>query len=150
VAERVRTLGEFGERAQRSTGVDTHDPDISLLAAVSFSAAATASLLPWMRNRGLVSGPFNFAAFLSVLVRSDPSRRHDTARRAATEGELSSNLCSGTRWLSAGKVPAGFGRGSAPVDEVAGIKAIPEQQALAAAVWVILVLIGAGLLSSAS
>jgi hypothetical protein len=52
--------------------------------------------------------------------------------------------------LSAGKVPAGFGRGSAPVDEVAGIKAMPEQQALAAAVWVILVLIGAGLLSSAS
>ena len=39
-----------------------------MLAAVSFSAAATASLLPWMRNRGLVSGPFNFAAFLSVLV----------------------------------------------------------------------------------
>ena len=39
-----------------------------MLAAVSFSAAATASLLPWMRNRGLVSGPFNFAVFLSVLV----------------------------------------------------------------------------------
>jgi uncharacterized protein (DUF885 family) len=68
VAERLQRLGEFGVRAQRSTSVDTHDEDISLLAAVSFSAAATASLLPWMRNRGLVSGPFNFAAFLSVLV----------------------------------------------------------------------------------
>ena len=69
VAERVRRLGEFGERAQRCTDVDPHgDQDVSLLAAVAFSAAATASLLPWMRNRGLVSGPFNFAAFLSVLV----------------------------------------------------------------------------------
>jgi uncharacterized protein (DUF885 family) len=68
VAERVRRLGEFGERAQRSTGVETEDQDVSLLAAVSFSAAATASLLPWMRDRGLVSGPFNFAAFLAVLV----------------------------------------------------------------------------------
>jgi uncharacterized protein (DUF885 family) len=68
VDERVRRLGEFGERAQRSAGVDTDDQDVSLLAAVSFSASATAALLPWMRNRGLVSGPFNFAAFLSVLV----------------------------------------------------------------------------------
>jgi uncharacterized protein (DUF885 family) len=68
VAERVRRLGEFGDRAQRSTDVAIGDENVSLLAAVTFSAAATASLLPWMRNRGLVSGPFNFAAFLSVLV----------------------------------------------------------------------------------
>jgi uncharacterized protein (DUF885 family) len=68
VAERVGRLGEFGERAERLTDVDTDDQDVSLAAAVSFSATATASLLPWMRSRGLVSGPFDFGAFLSVLV----------------------------------------------------------------------------------
>ena len=36
------------------TPADSHDQDASLLAAVSFSAVATASLLPWMRNRSLV------------------------------------------------------------------------------------------------
>ena len=68
VAERVRRLGEFAERAEGSTLIDSHDEDLALMAAVSFSAAATASSLPWMRNRGLVAGPFNFATFLSVLV----------------------------------------------------------------------------------
>ena len=53
---------------RRSTEDDSDQQDASLRAAVSFSAAATASLLPWMRNRGLVSGPSSFAVFLEVLV----------------------------------------------------------------------------------
>ena len=68
VAERVRRLRDYGERAERSTRIDSNDEDVALMAAVAFSAASTASLLPWMRNRGFVSGPFNFATFLSVLV----------------------------------------------------------------------------------
>ena len=68
MAERIRRLGEFAERADRSMRIDPADEDVTLLAAVSFSAAATQTSLPWMRNRALVSGPFNFAAFLSVLV----------------------------------------------------------------------------------
>ncbi len=88
VAERVHRLGEFGERAERSLRHGPHETDVSLLAAVSFSAAATASLLPWMRNRGLVSGPFNFAAFLSVLVPgySLVTRRHGDGYVAKLEG----------------------------------------------------------------
>jgi hypothetical protein len=77
-------------------------------------------------------------------------RDRDGIAEDATEGELSSHLCSGTRWLSAGKVPAGFGVGSGPVGETAGIKAVSEQQAAGAAMWVILVLVGAGLLGPAS
>ena len=68
VAERVQTLGEFAAEAGQPSMVGSVDDDASLPAAVSFSAASTAIALPWMRNRGLVSGPFNFAVFLSVLV----------------------------------------------------------------------------------
>ena len=39
-----------------------------MVAALSFSARATASSLPFMRDLALVAGPFNFATFLSVFV----------------------------------------------------------------------------------
>jgi uncharacterized protein (DUF885 family) len=68
VADRVRRLAEFAERAERPAISQPRDRDIPLRAAVSFSATATASMLPWTRNRVLVAGPFNFATFLSVLV----------------------------------------------------------------------------------
>src|SRR5262245_35772840 len=64
VADRVARLGEFRLRAEQSVQADRDGHDLSLSAAVAFSAAATASLLPWMRNRALISGPGNFAAFL--------------------------------------------------------------------------------------
>ncbi|MEO6571845.1 MAG: DUF885 family protein, partial [Ilumatobacteraceae bacterium] len=68
VDERLQRLGDFTRQADRVVSGDPHDQDASLLAAVSFSSASTASLLPWVRNRSLVSGPFNFSTFLSVLV----------------------------------------------------------------------------------
>ena len=68
VAERVRTLGEFGVEAANGRHDSLTSVDASLLAAVSFSAAATAIALPWVRSRGLVSGPSNFATILTVLV----------------------------------------------------------------------------------
>jgi uncharacterized protein (DUF885 family) len=88
VAERVATLGGFGERAERLLLSKPHDDDVSLLAAVSFSATATASLLPWLRNRGLVSGPMNFAAVLSVLVPGYGlvTRRHGEGYIAKLDG----------------------------------------------------------------
>jgi uncharacterized protein (DUF885 family) len=121
VTERVRRLGEFDERARRSTDVDPRDQDVSLLAAVSFSAAATASLLPWMRNRGLVSGPFNFAAFLSVLVPG-----YSLATRGHGEGyiaKLNGIPAFVDRWvdglrdgLAAGQIATGRGVANAIVD----------------------------------
>ena len=59
-----------------------------MVAAVAFSAAATASLLPWMRNRGLVSGPSSFAVFLEVFVPgySLASRRHGEGYIAKLDG----------------------------------------------------------------
>src|SRR4051794_17160577 len=43
VAERVRRLGGLGERAEGElTRLDSSDEDVSLLAAISFNAAATA------------------------------------------------------------------------------------------------------------
>jgi uncharacterized protein (DUF885 family) len=121
VAERVRRLGEFGERAQRSTGVDPHDQDVPLRAAVSFSAAATASLLPWMRNRGLVSGPFNFAAFLSVLVPgySLVTRGHGEGYIAKLNGIPSflDGWVDGIRGgLAVGQIPTGRGVAKAITD----------------------------------
>ncbi|MGH3518349.1 MAG: DUF885 domain-containing protein [Haloechinothrix sp.] len=88
VAERIRRLGEFGGQADRSLSGDPHGQDASLLAAVSFSAAATASVLPWMRNRGLVSGPFSLATFLSLLVPgySLVTRRHGEGYIAKLNG----------------------------------------------------------------
>jgi uncharacterized protein (DUF885 family) len=88
VAERVRGLGDFGGQAERSLSVDSDVEDVSLLAAVSYSAAATALVLPWMRSRGLVSGPFNFATFLLVLVPgySLVTRRHGDGYIAKLNG----------------------------------------------------------------
>ncbi len=50
------TAGELGDRER------------TMVAALSFSARATASSLPFMRDLALVAGPFNFATFLSVFV----------------------------------------------------------------------------------
>ena len=121
VAERVRRLGEFGERAERCRDVDTHDRDVSLLAAVSFSAAATASLLPWMRNRGLVGGPFNFAAFLSVLVPgySLVTRGHGEGYIAKLNAiaAFSDGWVDGLReGLAVGQIPTGRGVAKAIAD----------------------------------
>ncbi len=88
VADRVRRLAEFAERAKRSAISEARDRDLPLRAAVSFSATATASILPWMRNRDLVEGPFNFATFLSVLVPgySLVTRRHGEGYIAKLNG----------------------------------------------------------------
>jgi uncharacterized protein (DUF885 family) len=68
VAARIARVGEFGADAARVGSRDVAAADVSLLAAVAFSAEATSIALPWQRNRALVSGPMNFAAFLAVLV----------------------------------------------------------------------------------
>jgi uncharacterized protein (DUF885 family) len=68
VTERIGSLRDFVARAEGLAAEDADEDHVPLLAAVSFSAAATAAQLPWMCNRGLVSSPFNFATFLSVLV----------------------------------------------------------------------------------
>ena len=68
VDERVRQLRDFAHRAESSTAVESGDQDAALLAAVSFSAASTATALPWLRDRGLIAGPGNLAVFLTVLV----------------------------------------------------------------------------------
>jgi uncharacterized protein (DUF885 family) len=68
VDTRIARLREFAARATRVGATNVAATEVSLLAAVAFSADATAIALPWLRNRALVSGPMNFTAFLSVLV----------------------------------------------------------------------------------
>jgi uncharacterized protein (DUF885 family) len=67
LATRIGRLREYSTHAGRIEATAGAD-DASLLAAVAFSAGATSVALPWLRNRALVSGPMNFASFLSVLV----------------------------------------------------------------------------------
>jgi uncharacterized protein (DUF885 family) len=67
VAERVRQLGDFGQRAD-SAADGAGDEEAALLAAVSFSATSTSTALPWRRDRGLITGPANLAVFLTVFV----------------------------------------------------------------------------------
>jgi uncharacterized protein (DUF885 family) len=68
VDTRLARLGEFGARAARVGATNVAAAELSLLAAVAFSAEATAIALPWLRDRALATGPMNFATVLSVLV----------------------------------------------------------------------------------
>jgi uncharacterized protein (DUF885 family) len=70
VADRVERLDGFEQRAGviSSSAGERTDRERALLAAVSFSASATASTLPSLRDLTLVAAPFNVATFLSVLV----------------------------------------------------------------------------------
>src|SRR4029079_7168796 len=67
VSDRLERLRTFEQEAtSASSTVDVGER--SLLAAVGFSARATAALLPFERDLSLVAGPFTMVAFLSVLV----------------------------------------------------------------------------------
>jgi uncharacterized protein (DUF885 family) len=67
LSDRIERLSMFAQQATRDEStVDAEDK--SLLAAVGFSAQATAALLPFERDLSMVAGPFNIVAFLSVLV----------------------------------------------------------------------------------
>jgi uncharacterized protein (DUF885 family) len=68
VANRIERLGSFANRAAALTTPGTGDRDRSLLAAVEFSARATAVTLPFERDLSMVAGPFNFVTFVSVLI----------------------------------------------------------------------------------
>lgn len=69
VAERVQRLEEFARRADSAlAGVEDGDRPRTMMAAVSFSARATAALLPYTRDLSLVAGPMNLAAFMTVMV----------------------------------------------------------------------------------
>ena len=68
VATRIERLGSFADRASALMTPGIGDRDRSLLAAVEFSARATAATLPFERDLALVAGPFNFATFVSVLI----------------------------------------------------------------------------------
>ncbi len=67
VGDRIERLSAFEQRAT-SIGSNIGAGDRSLVAAVGFSARATATLLPFERDLSLVAGPFNFVAFLATLV----------------------------------------------------------------------------------
>ena len=67
VEDRIERLSVFEQRAV-STGTSVDGGDRSLVAAVGFSARATAALLPFERDLSMVAGPFNFVAFLATLV----------------------------------------------------------------------------------
>ena len=67
VSDRIERLSMFEQQAV-STALTVDDGDRSLVAAVGFSARATAALLPFERDLSMVAGPFNFVAFLVTLV----------------------------------------------------------------------------------
>jgi len=68
VADRVERLDGFARRAGALSAGERTERERALLAAVSFSAVATASTLPTLRDLTLVAAPFNFATYLSVLT----------------------------------------------------------------------------------
>ncbi len=68
VASRLGQTAVFADQARRVRDDQTTERDRGLLAAVEFSAGATIATLPFERDLALVSGPFNFAAFVSVLI----------------------------------------------------------------------------------
>ena len=68
VAGRIERLGSFAARAAALTNPGTGDRDGSLLAAIEFSARATAAMLPFERDLAMVAGPFNFFTFVAVLI----------------------------------------------------------------------------------
>jgi uncharacterized protein (DUF885 family) len=67
VSDRLERLRMFEQQAT-SPGSTVDVAERSLLAAVGFSARATAATLPFERDLSLVAGPFNIVTFLSVLV----------------------------------------------------------------------------------
>jgi len=67
VSDRLERLRTFEHEATSARSTDDVR-ERSLLAAVGFSARATAALLPFERDLSLVAGPFNMVTFLSVLV----------------------------------------------------------------------------------
>ena len=68
-AARAARLDDFARRADGLlAGSGASDRERTLLAALSFSARATASGLPYARDLGLVASPMSLPTFLSVLV----------------------------------------------------------------------------------
>jgi uncharacterized protein (DUF885 family) len=68
VTSRIERLTAYAARAAAMESDKPTERDLGLLAAVKFSAEATIANLPYDRDFGLVAGPFNFAAFVTVLV----------------------------------------------------------------------------------
>ena len=68
VATRFARLAAFAHRAAALAQTASNQRDGGLLAAIEFSARATTALLPYERDLSLVAGPFNFVAFIDVLV----------------------------------------------------------------------------------
>ena len=68
VAGRTAQLDDFAGRAAALSAQEPTERDSVLLAAIAFSARATATLLPYERDLSLVAGPFDFATFMSVLI----------------------------------------------------------------------------------
>ncbi len=68
VAVRVRRLEDFARRSEEMAAGVSGPRVRSILAALSFSAGATAVSLPYARDLALVAGSFNFATFVAVLV----------------------------------------------------------------------------------
>ena len=68
VASRLERLGTFASQAAALITPGIGDRDRSLLAAIEFSARATALTLPFERDLAMVAGPFNFVTFVSVLI----------------------------------------------------------------------------------
>jgi uncharacterized protein (DUF885 family) len=67
VRDRIARLSTFAEQAT-ADGSTVDAEGKSLLAAVGFSAQASAALLPFERDLSMVAAPFNLVTFLSVLV----------------------------------------------------------------------------------
>ena len=72
VASRLEQAAAFAGQARRLVVGELTERDRGLVAAVQFSAEATAALLPFERDLALVAGPFNFATFVSVLIPGYP------------------------------------------------------------------------------
>ena len=68
VATRIERLGSFADQAAVLAAPGIGDRDRSLLAAIEFSARATATTLPFERDLAMVAAPFNFVTFVSVLI----------------------------------------------------------------------------------
>jgi uncharacterized protein (DUF885 family) len=68
VDERIRRLREFERRAGSVAGDGVTERERTMVAAVAFSAQSEAATLPYARDLGLVAGPMNLAAFLTVMV----------------------------------------------------------------------------------
>ncbi len=68
VTNRIDQLNNFAKRVGRLSSDGLSEREHALVAAVQFSAGATAATLPFERDLALVAGPFNFATFVAALV----------------------------------------------------------------------------------